>query len=293
MNIIQNRYKFFIFSAALLIFAMATAIVNAATGKGIFDLDIDFSGGNSLTYDIGAEYDNQVIEQIVKNVTKQSSPRIQSIIGKNQVAIKMQAVTSATIKDITNEITAKYPNTKLINAAYISATVSTQMQKNALIAVLISCVAMLIYISIRFKDFKMGTSAIIALVHDILVMLAVYIVFRVPVNNSFIAAILTILGYSINSTIVVFDRIRENKKFFKKNEFIDLINTSITKTLARSINTSLTTLLTIVCVYVLGVSSVKEFALPIIIGIICGTYSSVFLAGSVWYELCTRESANA
>ena len=171
----------------------------------------------------------------------------------------------------------------MLNVHDISGTISGEMQKTAAVAVLIACVAMLIYITIRFMDFKMGLSSILALVHDVLIMLAFYAIFRVPVNNSFIAALLTVLGYSINATIVIFDRIRENKKLMRRVTTQEIINTSVMQTMRRSIYTSLTTLFAIGAVYVFGVQSVREFALPMMVGIISGAYSSVFLSGSFWY----------
>ncbi|MBZ4644832.1 MAG: protein-export rane protein SecF [Clostridia bacterium] len=148
-------------------------------------------------------------------------------------------------------------------------------------ASLIASILMLIYITFRF-EFKSGVAAVIAMIHDVLVMLTVYAVFRIPINTSFIAAILTILGYSINDTIIVFDRIRENRKYMKKEEFSNVVNKSIWQTMARSINTSLTTLLTITVLYILGVQSIKDFAFPLIVGIVSGTYSSIFIASPIW-----------
>ena len=147
---------------------------------------------------------------------------------------------------------------------------------------------MLLYISIRFRDLRAGGSAIIALLHDVLVVLAAYAVFRIPVNNTFIAVLLTILGYSINSTIVIFDRVRENKPYYTAEQTAEKIDKSIGQTLNRSINTSLTTLFTVGAIYVLGVPSIKEFALPMMVGIIAGAYSSICISGSVWYVLMPK-----
>ena len=157
------------------------------------------------------------------------------------------------------------------------------MQEKAFLAVAVSCIAMLIYVSLRFRDFKIGASCIIALLHDALIVLACYAIFRIPLNNSFIAAILTVLGYSINASIVIFDRLRENKRRLGSRDSENVMNISIKQSMRRSLYTSLTTFFTILALYIFGVQSVKEFALPIVVGIICGTYSSVFLAGSLWY----------
>ena len=155
---------------------------------------------------------------------------------------------------------------------------------SAATSVLVAVVLMLIYITIRF-ELLTGISAVLALCHDMIVMLSVYLVFQIPVNTSFIAALLTILGYSINATIVVFDRVRENSKFLKKETFANIVNKSIWQTMARSINTSVTTLIVLVTLYILGVPSIKEFAFPLIVGVICGCYSSVFIAGQFWVLL--------
>jgi preprotein translocase SecF subunit len=168
---------------------------------------------------------------------------------------------------------------------------SGEMQKTAAIAVAIACVAMLIYVSIRFKDLKMGACAILALVHDVCIMIAFYAVFRIPVNNSFIAALLTVLGYSINATIVVFDRIRENRGIVRRMELTEIINLSLRQTMRRSLYTSLTTLFAIGAVYAFGVKSIREFALPMMVGIISGAYSSVLLASSLWYVMVNKKKA--
>ncbi len=165
----------------------------------------------------------------------------------------------------------------------ISATISSEMTRNAILAVIISCIAMLIYVSIRFRDLKTGSSSIIALIHDALIVLTCYAVLRIPLSNSFIAAILTVLGYSINASIVIFDRVRENKNSHRKMTSEELIDVSVNQCLKRSIFTSLTTLFAIGSLYVMGVQSIKEFALPIVVGIVAGTWSSVLISGSVWY----------
>ena len=143
---------------------------------------------------------------------------------------------------------------------------------------------MLIYIAIRFEVLS-GVAAVMALIHDVLIMLSVYVIFKIPVNSSFVAAILTILGYSINATIVVFDRVRENQRLMRKEPFQNVVNTSIWQSMGRSINTTITTLVTIVLLYFMGVDAIKEFALPIIVGVLSGFYSSVFLSGNFWIML--------
>lgn len=178
---------------------------------------------------------------------------------------------------------------ELITAESISATVSNEMKQDAVLAVAIATVAMLIYIWLRFKDIKFATSAVIALIHDVLVVLTFYAVARWSVGNTFIACMLTIVGYSINATIVIFDRIRENLKLKKSKEDIaGVVNLSITQTLARSINTSFTTFIMVFVLFLLGVSSIRDFALPLIVGIVCGAYSSVCITGALWYIMTKK-----
>ena len=171
-----------------------------------------------------------------------------------------------------------------IQAESISSTISKESQRQTIIAVIVACVCMLIYIWFRFKDIRFGASSVLALTHDVLVTLAFYAFAYVSVGSTFVACMLTIVGYSINATIVIFDRVRENlKEASGKFELKDIVNDSISTTLSRSIFTSLTTFIMVVTLYIFGVSSVKDFALPLMVGIICGTYSSIFLAGSMWF----------
>ncbi len=288
MDIINNRKKFFAISLIIIVIGIATMIINSVSKKGALNYDVEFTGGTSMDIDIGKDFDNNDISDIISNITGQSAPQVQRVTGTNEVSIKMQSIDSETRTALIDAFKEVYPDMEVHDIFDVGGTISNEMQRSALIAVLVACVAMLIYISIRFKDFRAGASAIFALIHDVLIVISFYAVLRIPVNNSFIAAILTVLGYSINATIVIFDRIRENKDNFRINETADKINKSVTQTLARSINTSLTTLFAIGAIYILGVQSIKEFALPLIIGIISGAYSSVFLAGAVWYMLIPK-----
>lgn len=288
MDIIKNRKKFFAVSLIIICIGIVTMIINSVSGKGALNYDVEFTGGTSMDIDIGGDFRNSDISDIIKDVTGQSAPQVQRVTGTNEVSIKMQSIDSETRTALIEALNEKYTDMEVHDVSDVGGTISGEMQRAALLAILVSCGAMLVYISIRFKDFRAGASAIFALVHDVFVVLAFYAVLRIPVNNSFIAAILTVLGYSINATIVIFDRIRENKSNFRLNETAEKINKSVTQTLARSVNTSLTTLFTIGTIYILGVQSIKEFALPLIIGIISGAYSSIFLAGAVWYMLIPK-----
>lgn len=288
MKIIENRKIFFAVSVVLICIGFAAMVFNANAGRGALNWDVEFTGGTSMELDMGGAFENDTLEDIVREVTGQTSPQIQQVIGTNSVGIKLQSIDSEMRVALMDAVTKAYPDAELTEANDISGTVSGEMQQAAIKATLIACVAMLLYISLRFRDFRAGGSAIIALIHDVLIVLAAYALLRIPVNQSFIAVLLTILGYSVNSTIVIFDRIRENKSAFQTGHAAEKINKSVSQTLARSINTSLTTLFTIGAIYILGVQSIKEFSLPLIVGIVAGAYSSICISGSVWYTFLPK-----
>ena len=288
MKIVENRKKFFAASLIVIIIGFAAMIFNAQTGRGAFQYDVEFTGGTSFDLDLGQEYEQEDLQKLITDVTGKDSPQIQQVIGTNEVTVKIQSIDSSTRETLTNAILEAYPNAVMGEVNDVSGTVSHEMQTAAIKATLIAAVAMLLYISLRFHDFRAGGSAIIALLHDVLIVLTAYAMFRIPVNNTFIVVLLTILGYSINATIVIFDRIRENKSAFHANQTAEKINKSISQTLARSINTSLTTFFTVGAIYVLGVPALKEFALPMMIGILAGAYSSVCISGSIWYVLLPK-----
>lgn len=292
MKIIENRKKFFAASILIICIGFAAMIFQASSGNGAFQYDVEFTGGTSMEIDLGEPCEQEDLRQIIEEVTGQNNPQIQQILGTNEVAVKMQSIDSATREALMQAIVKTYPNAQAGEISDVSATVSSEMQSAAIKATLIAAVAMLIYISLRFRDVRAGASAILALIHDILVVLAAYAVFRIPVNNTFIVVLLTILGYSINATIVIFDRIRENKEKYARMTVSERINKSIGQTLARSINTSLTTFFTVGAIYVLGVQSIKEFALPMMIGILAGAYSSICISGSIWYTLLPKSEKN-
>lgn len=291
MKIVENRKKFFAVSILVILAGIVAMIINMNAGKGALNWDIEFTGGTSIKVDIGQDFDNDDIAAIITEKTGQKSPQIQRVVGTQEVSIKIQSVDGKTRTAITDALKEKYNMKEDVefSVSDVSGTVSGEMQQAAIKATMLACVAMLVYISIRFKDFRAGLSAIIALLHDILVVMAAYAIFRIPINNAFIAVVLTILGYSINSTIVIFDRIRENGGKFRKYQTVEKIDKSVNQTLARSINTSLTTLFTIGAIYVLGVQSIKDFSLPMIVGILSGAYSSIFISGSIWYLLLPKK----
>ncbi len=292
MDIIKNKVIYFAVSIAVILIGIGFMIYNYSEGNGLFNLDIQFAGGTSIKVEkLGQEFNNDDISAIVSEVINDGCQiqRLESIdtsSGDTNIgfSIKIKNIENNQLSDIKNKICEKYNiKDEDIESTSISPTISGEMQNNAIMAVVVSCIAMLIYVSLRFRDIKIGSSCIIALVHDALIVLACYAIFRIPFNNSFIAAILTVLGYSINASIVIFDRLRENRRRLGSKNSADIMNVSINQSMRRSIYTSLTTFFTIVSLYVFGVQSIKEFALPIVVGIICGTYSSVFLVGSLWH----------
>lgn len=290
MKIIENRRKFFLGSALVITIGLIVILVNGITGRGFFNLDVEFSGGLSMNIDLGQDFNNDDITEIIIDVTNQTAPQLQRIQNTNQVAIKIRSVDAETRIALVDAISEKYGiDESNFDISDISATVSGEMQKNAIKAIAIACVLMLLYVSIRFKGITTGTSAILTILHDALFTAVCYGVLRIPINNSFIAVILTIIGYAINNNIVVLDRIRENKKIIRRIPFGDLIDKSINQSLRRCLFTSATTLLTITTLYLLGVPSIKEFSLPIILGLLCGTYSSICFSGSLLYCLTEKK----
>jgi len=289
MKVIDNRNRFFSVSLVIILVGFAVMIFNAQAGRGMLNWDVDFTGGTSMEIDMGGEYDYDGLYTMIQSTTGQSGPQIQRIIGTNSVAVKLQSLDGDMRMNFAQALQAQYPAAEIISVADVSGTVSKEMQKTAIQATVIACLVMLVYISVRFRGLYAGGSAIIALIHDILVVTVAYAILRIPVNNTFIAVVLTILGYSINATIVIFDRIRENKELLPELSLKDRINKSLAQTLARSINTSVTTLLAVGAIYAFGVQSIKEFALPMMIGIIVGAYSSVCISASVWYSILPKK----
>ncbi|MDE6055475.1 MAG: protein translocase subunit SecF, partial [Lachnospiraceae bacterium] len=224
------------------------------------------------------------------SVTGDGAVQVQKVAGSNEVIFKTRELNLSEREQLNSALVEQFGvNEELITAETISSTISSEMKSDAVIAVIIATICMLIYIWFRFKDIRFAASSVAALVHDVLVVLAFYAVAKVSVGSTFIACMLTIVGYSINATIVIFDRIRENLgSMMKKDSLEELVNRSISQTLSRSIFTSLTTFIMVAALYVLGVTSIKEFALPLMVGIVCGTYSSVCITGALWYVLRTK-----
>mgnify|MGYP000040138013 FL=1 len=230
------------------------------------------------------------VTPLVEKVTGDKNVQATKVVGSNQVIIKTVTLDVKEREVLNQALEEEFGVSKDdITSESISSTVSSEMRADAVKAVVVATILMLLYIWFRFKDIRFASSAVIALLHDVLVVLAFYAIARVSVGNTFIACMLTIVGYSINATIVIFDRIRENMAGARKKEDLEnLVNASITQTLTRSVYTSLTTFIMVFLLFVMGVSSIREFALPLMVGIICGGYSSVCITGALWYVMKTK-----
>jgi preprotein translocase SecF subunit len=280
-----GHFKLFLIISAIFICVGVVGLVTLPFGLNLFNMDVDFLGGVTMTYDLGEAADTAAIEDIASGVLegKLSSVTTSGSTG-TQVVVKSLFVDVDTRDALFDAIAESYPDATVVSSSSVSASVSEDLRNSTILAALVAVLCMLIYIGIRF-DFRSGLAAIVALCHDLLVMLSAYIVFRIPFNVNFIAAALTILGYSINATIVVFDRARENAKANPRADFGEVMDKSIWQTMTRSINTTITTLLTITMVLILGVTSIRNFCWPLFIGVLAGCYSSVCISGNVWVRL--------
>lgn len=280
-----KHFKLFLIISAILIVTGVVGLVTLPFGLNLFNMDVDFLGGVTMTFDLGQEADTAAVEDIASGILegKLSSVTTSGNTG-TQVVVKSLFVPVETRDELTTAIQDTYPDAAVVSSSSVSASVSEDLRNSAVISALVAVLCMLVYIGIRF-DFRSGVAAVVALCHDLLVMLSAYIIFRIPFNINFIAAALTILGYSINATIVVFDRARENAKANPKADFGDVMDVSIWQTMTRSINTTITTLLTITMVIILGVTSIRNFCWPLFIGVVAGCYSSVCVSGNVWVRL--------
>lgn len=291
VNFLSRKNIFFVASLVVIVAGFVFMGVNASSTGSILNYSLEFKGGTSTSVTFNealtlSDIDSKV-KPVVKEITKDGAIQAQQVSGTNEVVIKTRALELGEREALNKALAENFGvDESLITAESISSTVSNEMKADAVIAVIIATICMLIYIWFRFKDIRFAASAVIALVHDVLIVLAFYAAAKVSVGNTFIACMLTIVGYSINATIVIFDRIRENMKLVKKNgDLQEVVNLSITQTLTRSIYTSFTTFIMVAILFILGVTSIKEFALPLMVGIICGTYSSVCITGALWYTL--------
>lgn len=291
INFLGKKKLFFGVSAVLILAGFVLMGVNSARGVGVLNYSLEFKGGTATNVTFAEEYTLEEIDDkivpLIEDVTGDKNVQVQKVEGSKQVVFKTQTLDLEKREAFNKVMTEQFgASEKEITSENISSTVSSEMRQDAVVAVAIATVFMLLYIWLRFKDIRFATSAVVALLHDVLIVLGFYVLSRVSVGNTFIACMLTIVGYSINATIVIFDRIREELKTRKRGtDLQDLVNGCITKTLTRSIYTSLTTFIMVAVLYVMGVSSIKEFALPLMVGIICGAYSSVCITGALWYVM--------
>lgn len=297
INFIGKRGIFFAISIAVIAAGFIGLGAYKATTGNALNYGLDFVGGTSTTVDFGKDY---TIEEIEQNIV----PLVAEVTGDNNIQTnRVEGTTEITIKTRTLNLEEREAMNVMLSENFdiaeddvtsqsISSTISGEMRSDAIVAVLVACICMLIYIWFRFSDIRFAASAIIALAHDVLVVLGVYALIRISVGSTFIACMLTIIGYSINDTIVIFDRIRENlaKLTVKQTPELlaDIANKSLTQTLSRTINTSITTFVMVAMLYILGVSSIRDFALPLMAGLVCGSYSSVCIATELWYVLKVR-----
>ena len=285
LNIIAKRNVFFVISGLIVLAGIIGLIA-----RGGFVKDIDFAGGTTIHYNLNKEFNNTELEEFVKSTAGVNLATVQKTgEAQKEAIIKTQYLNEEQMVKMSNAMKEKYgTEVQKLSSDNIDPTVGKELQTKALQAAGVASILMLIYITIRFQ-FKSGVAAVVALLHDVMMMFVVYAVFGFAISTSFVVAVLTVYGYSINDTIVVFDRIRENMRFAKKEDFASVVNRSIWDTMARSINTVLTTILTLVALYVMGVPSIKEFTLPLLVGILSGMYSSIFIASPVWVVLKNME----
>ncbi|MFP4457437.1 MAG: protein translocase subunit SecF [Clostridia bacterium] len=278
IEIIKHRKIFYIISAIVFIVGiLSLSVFN-------LNLGIDFSSGTILEVSLNDEFSTGEIREIISNVDLNQEPVIREVGDSGVVQIKTESLSSDTRQELIDLLRENYPDLVLEKADQVDPVFGQELARQALFALVIAMVLMVVYITWRF-EFKFAIAAILALIHDALFVLAVFSIAKIEINSEFIAAILLIIGYSINDTIVIFDRVRENLKQKKRDQSLEeVVNTSLQQTLLRSINTSLTTLLAVGAILFFGGTTLRMFSLALFLGIISGTYSSIFFASPVWLE---------
>jgi SecD/SecF fusion protein len=295
---LKYRKLCFVLSAAAVASGFVFMGMNRSSTGQILNYSMEFKGGTSTNVTFNEEMSQERIEAevvpLVEEITKDADVQTQRVTGTNEVIIKTRTLNVEERQAFEKAMQENFGVEEgKIAAESISGAVSQEMKRDAMEAVLIATIGMLLYIWLRFQNIRFAGSSVLALIHDVLVVLACYAAFKWSVGSTFIACMLTIVGYSINATIVIFDRIRENLKARRRDQSLEeIVNLSITQTFTRSINTSLTTFIMVLVLYIMGVSSIREFALPLMVGIVCGTYSSVCLTGAMWYEMSRRKEKN-
>ena len=310
MRVIANSKRYMMISLCVIAVGLAFLVWNVAAGNGAFNLDVEFTGGTDITIDIDQDFYIGDIHEIVSEATGITGAQIQHILGTQSVSIRMSELDSEQRQALISLATERYGISpeEHITMMDVSATISREMQRSAVLAIIVACIGMMLYIAVRFRDLKIGVAMIIAAAHDVTIVLLFYSILRISLSNSFIAAMLTVVGFSINATIIIFDRFRENRRLteeaLKENvimsrksekapsleEHLDL---SINQTILRCLYTALFVLVVALCLYVVGVPMIRDFMLPIIIATICGTYSSIFISGPLYYMMAKRTEAQA
>lgn len=280
MQFIEKRKWFYIFSLLIIIPGIVSMFIQG------FNLGIDFKGGSILRYKMDASISAPAVTQTISDLNLVKEVSVQK--SDNEFYIRTNELGQEQTKKITDELKAKYTNVELQSADSVGATIGGELIRNAFLAVLIALVLMLIYITFRF-EWTFGAAAILALVHDVIIVCGLFSIFQWEVNSAFIAAILTIIGYSINDTIVIFDRVRENLRMKKKDALAVLLDKSIMQTLNRSINTVLTVLMPLITLLIFGGGTIKVFVIALLIGFLFGMYSSICVASPVYYEIKQRQ----
>ena len=296
-HFLEKRRTFFIISLVLILAGPVGMIIHKAADGNILNYSLEFSGGTSTNVTFNedmsmAQIDSEVVP-IVEGITGDANVQPTKVVGSNQVIIKTRSLSLDEREALNQAMVDNFGvDESLIQAESISSTISSEMRQDAVVAVIIATICMLLYIWFRFKDIRFAGSAVLALIHDVLVVLTFYAISRISVGNTFIACMLTIVGYSINATIVIFDRIREGlRPNMNEDQLMDLCNTSVTQTLTRSIYTSLTTFIMVFVLFIMGVSSIREFAAPLMVGIVVGGYSSVCITSALWFVMRTKLGA--
>ena len=291
IDFLSKKVMFFGVSIGLIAIGFVSMGISKVSTGDILNYSLDFKGGTAtnITFneDLSIEEIDTLVVPLIEDVIGGGGVVPQKVQGTNEVIIKTRTLSLEEREEMNLVMEEEFNiDSSTITAETISSAISDEMKSDAVIAVIVSTVCMLIYVWFRFKDIRFGASSVICLLHDVLIVIAFYAVAKVSVGSTFIACVLTIVGYSINATIVIFDRVRENMAEMKrKDDLKDVVNMSINQSLGRSIFTSLTTFIMVAVLYILGVTSIREFALPLMVGIVCGAYSSVCIAGSLWYIL--------
>ena len=290
VDFLGKKKVFFIISIILILSGPLAMFIHSNAGNKALNYSLEFSGGTSTTVTFNEDMDIKTIDSevtpVVEDVTGDKNVQPTKVVGTNQVVIKTRSLEQSEREALKDALVEKFGvDESTISTESISSTVSKEMRQDAIVAVIVATICMLLYIWFRFKDIRFASSAVLALLHDVLVVLAFYAIARVSVGNTFIACMLTIVGYSINATIVIFDRIRENLHSGSREKLAEIVNASITQTLTRSIYTSFTTFVMVAVLYIMGVSSIREFAASLMVGVLVGAYSSVCITGALWYVM--------